>query len=358
MKNIKLTITFLFFAVVLFAQKENNLDNTRFKIKKNYCTAIKNQGHSGTCWSFASLSFIESEVKRIKGIDVDLSEWFVVRNIYPEKIRNYVRTEGNTFLTPGGQIHDVLWVLKNKGIVTENAFQGPRKNGRFDSDELDYLVTGFASTLKWNREGLISKNWENKLNELLDNYLGKIPTKFTYKDKEFSPKSFREYLDINPDDYIQITSFNHHPFYRPFAIESKFNWSYRPSMNLPLDEFIEALDNALSEGYTVALNTDVSEDTFKARDGFAEVEYPSVNQELRQELFENGQTRIDHIMHIVGIATKDNKKYYITKNSWGEIGPFKGFIYISENFIRSKAISLVMNKEALPKKISKKIKID
>ncbi len=353
MKKLKLTIILLCFTAVLLAQ--DNLDKTRFKINKNYCTAIKNQGHSGTCWSFASLSFIESEIKRIKNIDVDLSEWFVVRNIYPEKIRNYVRTEGNTFLTPGGQIHDVLWVIKNKGLVPESAFQGPRKNGRFDSDVLDFVVIGFSKTINWDKYGLTTKNWEQKLNTLLDEHLGKLPTKFTYQNKEYTPQIFRNYLGINAEDYIQITSFNHHPFYKAFAIESKFNWSLRPSMNLPLDEFIEALDNALAKGYTVALNTDVTETTFKARDGFAEVEYPTVNQELRQELYETGKTRIDHIMHIVGTATKDGKKYYITKNSWGEIGPFKGYVYISENFIRSKAMSLVMHKEALPNNISSKL---
>lgn len=356
--RVKLLAASLLFLFVWSLQSYAQPSDEIRVLVENKCSAVKDQGYSGTCWSFASISFIESEIKRTKGIDVDLSEWFIVRNIYPEKVRNFIRTEGNTFLTAGGQTQDVLWVMKHKGLLPEKEFSGPTKYGQFNSADLDTAVIEFSKGLKWDKYGLQSTSWENELNALLKKYLGDCPTSFTYQDKPSNPIAFRDALGVKADDYIQVTSFNHHPFHAPFALESKYNWSYGSYMNLPLEEFMSSLDSALMNGYTVAVNIDVSETNFDPeRQGFIEVEHNSVDQELRQALFENGKTRVDHIMHIVGIAeVKGKDKYYLTKNSWGKIGPMNGFIYLSENYIRSKSMSHTMHKDAIPSEISAKLR--
>lgn len=347
---------FCMYAGTIYCQELN-----QFKVLvKNKCSGIKDQGNSGTCWSFASISFIESEIERTRNLDIDLSEWFIVRNIYPEKIRNYIRTQGNTFLSEGGQTQDVLWVIRHKGLMPENMFPGPKKYGEFNSAKIDTSIIDFSMGIRWNDKGLISSNWETQLDSILDNNLGKNPANFKYEQQTFNPITFRDYLGINANDYIQITSFNHHDYYQPFSLESRFNWSYSPYMNLPLEDFIVALDTALLNGYTVALNIDVSENDFDNafidNTGIVESEYQFVDQTIRQNLFEKGQTRVDHIMHIVGVAEDKNKKrYYITKNSWGEIGALNGFIYISQEYIMSKAMSLTMHKNALPSIILDKI---
>ncbi|WP_164914156.1 C1 family peptidase [Aquimarina sediminis] len=337
-----------------YCQEKNNYQI----VVQNSCSAIKNQGNSGTCWSFASISFIESEIKRTRNLDVDLSEWYIVRNIYPEKIRNYIRTQGNTFISPGGQTQDVLWVIRHKGIVPEKVFSGPQEDGVFNSSVIDTSITDFYKVLKWDDNGLISTNWETKLDSILNADLGKKPFDFKYDQQLYNPISFRDFLEINVDDYIQITSFNHHDYYKPFSLETRFNWSYSNYMNLPIKEYIDALDAALLNGYTVALNIDVSENSFKRAvlgTGVVESNHQFVDQNIRQNLFENGKTRVDHIMHIVGIVEKDKRRYYLTKNSWGEIGPLDGFLLISQDYVKSKAMSLTMHIEALPIGIRNKI---
>ena len=318
---------------------------------ENHCSAVKDQGYSGTCWSFASISFIESEINRMYDRNVDLSEWFIVRNIYPEKVRNYIRTEGHTFLTAGGQTQDVLWVIENVGLVPESQFPGPTSYGQFNSAKLDTAVMAFAEGLEWGRMGLVSTDWEAELEVLLNDHLGKSPREFSVEEQPYTPASYRESLGLEVNDYIQVTSFNHHDYYQPFALESKYNWSFDQYMNLPLDEFISALDTALMKGFTVAVNIDVTEENFEPSErGLIESNHRRVDQEKRQTLFENGQTRVDHIMHIVGLAEiKGKGKYYLTKNSWGEIGPMNGFIYLSEDYIRSKSVSHTMHVDALPK---------
>jgi len=345
----------IFSSTTTYSQKGG--DDTNFKIiVENKCSAVKDQGYSGTCWSYASISFLESEIKRRHNRDVDLAEWFIVRNIYPEKVRNYIRTEGNTFLTAGGQTQDVFWVLENVGLVPEQSFPGPWLNGQYNSAILDTAVMDFATELEWDKNGLISTNWESQLESLLNAQLGEKLKTFTQEGKKYTPMQYKESLDIAASDYIQVTSFNHHSFYAPFALESKYNWSLNNYMNLPLEEFMSSLDAALKNGYTVAVNIDVSEDSFEpTRTGIIDVEYTRVNQEKRQELFENGKTRVDHIMHIIGIAERGGKTYYITKNSWGNIGPLNGYVYLSENYIRSKSMSHTMHKDALSADLREKI---
>ena len=347
---------FCMYAGTVYCQELN-----QFRVLvKNKCSAIKDQGNSGTCWSFASISFIESEIERVSNLDIDLSEWFIVRNIYPEKIRNYIRTEGNTFLSSGGQTQDVLWVIKHKGLMPEQMFPGPKKSGKFNSVRIDTSIIDFSESLRWNDKGLISSNWETQLDSILDSNLGKNPANFKYEQQIYTPITFRDYLGIDINDYIQITSFNHHDYYQPFSLESKFNWSYSAYMNLPLEDFMVALDTALLNGYTVALNIDVTENdfefAFKSDTGIIKSDYQFVDQNIRQNLFENGQTRVDHMMHIVGIEEDNNKKrYYITKNSWGKIGALNGFLYISQEYIMSKAMSLTMHVNALSSNILDKI---
>ncbi len=310
-------------------------------------TKVKDQGNSGTCWSFATSSFLETEIIKNGGPNIDLSEWFVVRNIYPEKIRNYVRTQGNTFFTAGGQCQDVLWVLKNKGVITEQYYSGPKDTEGFNSAELDSAINDYVKTIGENEEQNVHPNWEKEVDSILNEKIGTPPQTFTFNNKITNPKALATLLHLNADDYIQLTSYTHHPFYSSFCLESKFNWAYALYYNIPLDEMIQSIDTALSKGYSVCLNTDVSNAEFKkARRNGISSKMPYVNQERRQACFENGSTTVDHIMHITGLLIDSNgDKYYKTKNSWGDDFN-EGYLYFSENYIREMGVSILVNKKA------------
>jgi bleomycin hydrolase len=350
----KSAIAFTFFFVstisVTYSQVLEGYDMVKFIPT----TEVKDQGYSGTCWSFATVSFLETEILREKNIEVDLSEMFVVRWIYPEKAKNYFRTQGNSFFTAGGQPHDVLMVMESKGLVPETSYE---QNLDFvlgyNTEELDTAAFKYVKSLRKSEKEIIPIDWLFEFEEILNSNLGIPPNDFTFNNQQYTPKQFCEnFLSLDANNYIEITSFNHHPYNEYFCLESRYNWALKPYYNVELKTFMSIIENAIMNGFSVVFNGDISEESFDYIKGLA-VSKSSIGDEVlfRQELFETGSSTVDHVMHIVGIAKgKDGKKYFITKNSWGTGYSCSGYMYLSEDYLKFKAISILVNREALKSK--------
>ena len=361
-------------------------------VKEIPVTSIKNQNRSGTCWCFSTLSFLESESIRIKGIKdpalyPDYSEMFVVRKAYSDRAVKYVRTDGNIGFSAGSDFGDVFDVMKDYGLIPQEVYSGLQYGYDLPVQaELDAVLKGYVDAVVKNPNRKLTAVWPKGVDGILDAYMGVIPESFQYKGATYTPKSYAEAQGINLDDYISFTSFTHHPFYTSFAIEVADNWRWTPSWNVTLDEFMAIIDNAVEKGYTVAWGGDVSEAGF-TRDGLAiladtEVKATSgsdqerwvgkadenpaakpavvkeiaVTQELRQQWFDEKTSTDDHGMHLYGVAKDQNgTKYYLIKNSWGETGAYKGVWYMSEEFAKGKTLNIVVHKNAVPKEILKKI---
>jgi len=348
---------------------------------ENGSTDVADQAQSSTCWSYSTESFIESELMRLGKGRYNLSEMFVVHQAYMAKSERYVRMHGNLTYAPGGAFHDAMYVLKNFGAVPEAAYPG-LKPGEEDPDhnEMDAVLESVVRTVVKTPSPTKKPSpvWKNAVKGVLSAYLGEIPDKFEYEGKTYTPLSFAASLGINPDDYVEISSFSHHPFYEKFVLEVPDNWVQRSMNNVPLDELVEIVDNALLNGHTVAWGADVSEPAFSQRNGVAVVPVTDVNtataeekahfwdqpraeqtitQEIRQKAFNDYSTLDDHGMHIVGLAKDQNgAKYYIVKNSWGKSSnQIGGYIYVSETYFRYKTIDIMVHKGAVPNKIAKKI---
>lgn len=338
-------------------------------------TPVISQGNTGTCWSFSASSFIESEIIRKTGKAIDLSEMYTVRQTYMKKAENYIMRQGKTQFSEGGLAHDVLNSIKSFGLVPVEAYSGLDDGAnRHNHSEMVAVLESMMKTYVSNPGGQLSKKWKPSVDAVLDVYLGTRPAEFQYDGKTYTPVSFLTMTGIEVADYVSLTSFSHEDFYAPFILNIPDNFSNGSFYNLPLDDLIAVLDNALENGYTVELDCDVSEPTFSAKYGLAIIPkisndginalksiYPEINvtQQYRQDEFENYNTTDDHLMHITGII-KDQKgnKYYKVKNSWG--GNSKrvsneGFINMSEAYMRLKAISITIHKDALPKEIAKKL---
>ena len=359
-------------------------------VKENPITSIKNQNRSSTCWSFSSLGFLESELLRMGKGEYDLSEMFVVHHTMVDRAQNYVRYHGDSSFSPGGSFYDIMFCLKNYGLVPQEAMPGIMYGDTLPvHNELDAVAGAYTNAIAKGKLTKLSPVWKNGLSAIYDTYLGKCPEKFTYKGKEYTPKTFGESLGINPDDYVSLTSYTHHPFYTQFAIEIQDNWRWGQSYNLPIDEFMQVFDNAINNGYPIAWGSDVSEQGF-TRDGVAVMpdtekvqelsgsdmahwlkmkpEEKKLNtkpqpqkwctQEERQEAYDNWETTDDHGMLIYGIAKdQEGNDYYMVKNSWGKAGKYDGLWYASKAFVRYKTMNIVVNKNALPKEIAKKLGI-
>ncbi|MBS6328177.1 MAG: aminopeptidase [Prevotella bivia] len=365
-------------------------------VKENPITSIKDQNRSGTCWDYSTLSFFEAEILKKTGKTYDLCESFVANKNYMDRAKTVVRMHGDAQFSQGGSAYDVLYVLKNYGICPQDAMPFPGSltgDSLYNFNEFFSVMEPYVKAVATNKAPKISNQWKQGLQSILDAYLGKCPESFTYKDKTYTPKSFAASLGLNWNDYETFTSYTHHPFYTAFPVEVQDNWRQPASWNLPMEEMMKIIDNAVMNGYTIAWGGDVSEPGFtrnglaymvdgkkiqstkgsdmarwlglsaaKKKDIIAElgVNVPEVkaSQELRQERFDNWELTDDHGMVIFGIAKDQNgKEYYMVKNSWGETGAYKGIWYITKTFIAANTMDFMVNKNAVPKDIRKKLGI-
>ena len=348
-----LTISFLCSTAVCWAQELNLKVLNLIVPKTPYCSPVKDQFLSSTCWSFASVAVLESELlKKGKG-DIDLSEMFIARHSYLRKIARHLQLKGQNFFTPGGQFHDVIWVIKNHGMVPETAYPG-RINGALNHNhaQLDTLVAYFIKNLLAKGIRAMSTGDEQYINSLLDKYLGPVPDEFNYDGVVYTPHSFLErVLELNPDDYVEITSYTHHPFYKPYILEDKYNWTGDSYYNVTLADFSRITDHALAAGYTVGWDGDAMDAGFDFGSGLAYLnETFSDYIAARQKAFEDQSTLLDHMMQLIG-KTKDRsgKEWYYIKNSWGTYSnTLGGFMFMREDYFRIRTVAIIVNKNAIP----------
>lgn len=357
--------TFLFILLIsgLYTRAQPVVPNPAFfkSIVSIPCTPVKDQSLSSTCWSFAGMSFIESETAR-KGIQPpDLSEMFIARYSWLNKISRHLATKGKNYLTPGGQFHDILKVMKQYGLAPEEAYDGQPNGGAHNHSLLDTLLTRYISKMvARGKQTPSAADWKY-INQVLDIQLGIPPEQFRYDGVSYTPQSFlKERLEFDVNDYIEITSYNSHPWYKPFVLEDKYNWSSDLYWNVPLEDFMAITDSALMNGYTVCWDGDVTEPGFRHENGIA-MHYSAVHNytESRQTSYNSGESRIDHMMHITGIARDSaGNKWYQVKNSWGDhSNPQGGWLFMNEPFFAIKTIAIIVNKNAIPSAIRKKMGI-
>ena len=361
-------------------------------IKELPTTSIKNQFRSGTCWCYAALSFVESEILREKGDSLDLSEMFVVGKSYRDRAVKYVRLDGHLNFGAGSSFGDVLHVIEDYGIVPQEAMPGMNYGTEMpEQAELDAALKGYVEAIAKNPNKKLTTAWLNGFDGIVAAYLGDYPSEFEVNGKKYTPESYRDALGFDVKDYVNLSSFTHHPFYEQFIIEVPDNWRWDTAYNLPIDELMEVMYNAIDKGYSIAWGSDVSEKGF-TRSGIATMpvekkkkaaagsdqekwvgksteenkeeakpELPEeviATQEMRQDGYDRKTTTDDHGMHIYGLAQDQNgTKYFMVKNSWGEAGKYKGIWYASDAFVRYKTLNIVVHKDALPKDIKKKLGI-
>ncbi len=327
---------------------------------KLLCTPVKDQAMSSTCWSFASNSQIESELLRKGKKPVDLSEMFIARYSYLRKINQHLKLKGTNFFTPGGQYHDVMWVIKNYGMVPESAYTG-RVNGESNHDHtnLDTVVKRFVTKLLDEGKAAMDPPDLVYINKQLDKYLGKVPSTFLYQGKKYNPKSFAsQALGFNPNDYVEITSYTHHPFYKPFILEDKYNWTFDEYFNVPLEDFSAITDYALQNNYTVGWDGDAEDPYFDYYIGLAYLPVTDKDlQQARQTAFEDHSTLLNHMMHIVGSAKdKNGDKWYYVKNSWGRTtNKLNGYLFMRDDYFKIRTVAIIVNKKAIPVGIRNKL---
>jgi aminopeptidase C len=404
MKRLTLVAALGLFQLGLMAQDAPKADEPKEEgfvfttVKELPITSVKNQNRAGTCWSYSGVGFLEAEALRMGKGEYDFSEMFIVHNTYLDRADAAVRTHGDVSFSQGGSFYDVIYALKNFGLVPEEEMRpGVMYNDTLSNhNELtavsDAVVAAIAKGKLQKLQTDADKQplWKKAIEAIHDIYLGKRPEKFTYKGKEYTPKTFAASTGLNPDDYVSLTSFTHHPYYEQFVLEIQDNWRWGRSWNLPLDEFMQVMDNAIATGYPIAWGSDVSEQGF-TRDGVAVIPDIEKVQEMsgsdmahwlklkpeekknminkpqpqkwctpeeRQEAYDNWETTDDHGMLIYGTAKdQEGNEYFMVKNSWGKSGKYDGLWYASKAFVRYKTINILVHKNALPKDIAKKLGI-
>jgi len=375
MKRITIACYFLCTTIVLFAQTSAPLQVPRFfDVKTLKATPVKNQAMTGTCWCFATTSLVESEEIRKENRQMDLSEMFTVRNMYIEKAKNYILRNGRAQFGEGGLGHDEIRAVTMYGAVPLSEYTGLLNGEKnLDHQKLFGELQKYLDSVL--RKKPISSSWLDGYVKILDENLGVPPKEFSYNGKTYTPVSFaKEVLHFNANDYVSLTSFTHEPYYQPFILQVPDNYANGSFYNLPLNELIEAVKYAIDKGYTVAWDTDVSNKGFMQETGLAlnldnNVSYAKdqVNPDMkeansdantRQQLYENLTTQDDHLMHITGVEkSKGGKTFFMVKNSWGLVGPFDGYVNVSEAYFAINTLSIVIPKAALSKEIIEKLKL-
>jgi bleomycin hydrolase len=325
------------------------------------CTGIKDQSMSSTCWSFSSMSFLESELlKKGKGA-TDLSEMFIARHSMVRKIERHLNLNGSNFFTPGGQFHDAVWVMKNFGAMPEEAYPGKgRGEDNHDHAEMDTVLNGLVKHILSINITELNKGQRVIIDSILDSYYGKLPASFLYKGKTYTPKTYlKNYLGINPDDYVEITSYNHHPYYTKFILEDKYNWTADEYWNVPLNDFTIITNTALDKGYTVGWDGDAEDEYFDFYEGLAYMPSAIKNfSTARQTAFVDKTTELDHMMHIVGRTKQMGNVWYYIKNSWGNnTNPLGGFMWMREDYFKMRTLAIIVNKNAIPFEIRRKMNL-
>ena len=359
-------------------------------VKENPASAVKDQSRSGTCWSFAGIGLLESELLKNGKGEHDLSEMWIVRNAYMEKAERYIRFHGNFSFAAGGGFHDIPEMIKKYGIVPEEVYNGLNYGmDKHNHGEIDKVLEAFCKALISQKS--LTPAWKTAFNAILDSYFGVMPKDFTYNGVSYTPMSYAKSLGLDMNDYIEIGSFTHVPFYEPFILDVPDNWMLGTIHNVKLDEMMEVIDYAINNGYTVGWGADVSEKGFSWKNGVAIVpdeeksdlggterdrwekltaaekaaamysfdgtaKEKTITQEMRQKAYDDYSTTDDHGMVITGIAKDANgTKFYKVKNSWASEGKYQGYFYASEAFVRYKTIDIMVNKNAVPSNIKSKI---
>jgi len=356
-------------------------------------TPVKNQYRSGTCWSFAATSFVETEILRINNREMDISEMYFVRDAYIDKAIRYVRYHGKSNFSGGGQAHDVTNTIKKNGMLPELIYDGLEiGEDKHNHGEMDAVLSSFMEGVNKKRGGKISPKWLEAYQAVLDVYLGKVPAQLEHEGKFYTPLSFAEFTGVNSDDYIEVTSYTHHPYYQKINLEVPDNWSGDYYYNIPLDDLMEIINNAFDKGYSVCWDGDVSDKGFSHKNGVAIIpevkaedlsdtersrwedltekekqdqlykfEEPGtekyITQDIRQEHFDNRTATDDHLMHLTGIVEDQRgTRYYVTKNSWGtDRNEFGGYLNMSESYIRLNTVAIMIHVDAIPANLTKKM---
>ena len=338
-----------------------SVEKTFTTVKENPITSVKNQYRSGTCWAYATLGYIESEILRQTGRTLDLCEMFVVNKDYMDCATHYVRMHGYSQISEGGSCDDVLEVIRRYGICPEEAMPAP---GSLTGDSLANFKVFFpllertvsATVTKGAKEP--QPHWRDSVQAVIERFVGRCPESFVYEGREFTPQSFAASLGLHLDDYVSLTSFTHHPFREWFVIESPYKWRLKPSYNIPIEELMAVLDKALDEGYTVAWGGDVTGDF--TRTGLAMLPEDVVpTQALRQQQWDDWQFTYDHVMLIYGKAVDEHgTPYYMVKNSWGQSGQYRGIWYMSRDYMALNTTYLFLNRHALPEDLKASVSVN
>ena len=400
-KILTLTIAAAICAMPSMAKKKKGVvpsDSLVFTtVLANPVTSIKNQNNSGTCWSYSALAFLESEVlkKDPSKTDIDLCESFLVSKTYTDRADRNVRTHNDASFSQGGSFYDAIFCMERYGLVPEGLMPYPITtygDSLFNFTNFFPPMEAYVKSISTSNSKKINPVWKKNVQFMLDNYFGECPQEFEYKGVKYTPQTFvKDYLQLDPNDYVSLTSYTHHPFYSKFILEIQDNWRWAESYNLPLDEFMRVMEESVKNGWTFAWGADVSEDGFSRRTGknkcvatvpdtktsagvgsdqsrwtgekagakIAQADAAGekiITQEMRQEGYDNWTTTDDHGMQIYGIAKDQHgKEYFMMKNSWGEYGPYKGFWYVSKPYVAYKTMNIVINKNAIPQDIREKL---
>ncbi len=355
-------LLFLMASPLLNAQPASESQLPKIRLTDSvFCTEVKDQSQSPTCWAFGTNSLFESDLLKKQNIRLNFSEMFIARYAYIDKARQWLATKGKTYYEGGGQFHDVIRIINKYGIVPEEAYYG-RPNGEVNHNHarLDTAMKKLADGLRLQGKTELNNQDLLQMNDTLDRYLGKVPETFWFDFKPYDPKIFAKEIGIAADDYIEVMSFSNLPLYQKCLLEDKFNWAGDSLYNITLDDMQVLVDTALAKGWSVGWEGDVTGTGFNFWGGYATI--PDSGHQFPEERllnFKNETTERDHMLHLVGIGRDDkNKKWYYLKNSWGTFySRYHGFVFMEENYLKLNTVIMMLNKQALPKSLKEKLGI-